>query len=178
MVSYGHGVEPEHHLAFQLAQLNIALPLEPLDAPLLREFVERLAPVNAVADASPGFVWRLQTEDGDATAVRAFGDDRLIVNMSVWESLDALRAFVYRDGAHVDVMRRRREWFARLEVATVLWWVPVGHAPTVAEAEERLALLRAVGPSPDAFTFARHFGPPAVGVAEPVDDDAWLCPAG
>ena len=98
-----------HHLA----QVNVALPLEPLDSPRLAAFVEALAPVNAVADASPGFVWRLQTDAGDATAIRAFGDDRLIVNMSVWESVEALRAFAYGD-AHAAVLRRRRDWFARL----------------------------------------------------------------
>ena len=161
---------------FHLAQVNIALPLEPLDSELLREFVEQLAPVNAVADASPGFVWRLQTEDGDATAIRAFGDDRLIVNMSVWESLDALRDFVYRSPAHVGVLRRRRGWFERMETHVALWWIPAGHVPTVAEAEERVALLRALGPSPDAFTFKRHFPPPG-GDAEPVDDERELCPA-
>ena len=91
---------------WHLAQVNIALPREPLDAPLLADFVAALAPVNAVADASPGFVWRLQTEDGDATAIRAFGDDRLIVNMSVWESVEALRGFVYGE-AHAAVIRRR-----------------------------------------------------------------------
>ena len=92
---------------FHLAQVNIALPLEPLESELLREFVEGLEPVNALADGSPGFVWRLQGESGDATSIRAFDDDRLIVNMSVWESLEALRAFVYTSG-HVQYMRRRR----------------------------------------------------------------------
>src|SRR3954451_152203 len=118
-------------VAFHLAQLNIALPVEPLDAPALAEFVAALEPVNAAADAAPGFVWRLQTEDGDATGVRAFGDDRLIVNLSVWESLEALRAFVYGDVTHLAVLRRRREWFDRLESFLVLWWVPAGHRPTV-----------------------------------------------
>ena len=137
-----------------LAQVNIALPSEPLDSPLLAEFVAALEPVNALADRSPGFVWRLQTEDGDATGIRAFGDDRLIVNMSVWESLEALRAFVY-SGEHLAVMRRRREWFARMDAFLALWWVPLGHIPTVAEAEERLDHLRAHGPTSAAFTF-RH----------------------
>src|SRR5215211_8202438 len=138
---------------FHIAQLNIALPREPLDSPLLAEFVAALEPVNAAADASPGFVWRLQAEDGDATAVRAFGDDRLIVNMSVWESLDALRGFVYGDRGHLDAMRRRREWFERMaEAFVVLWWVPPGRLPTIADGEERLDLLRATGPSPGAFT--------------------------
>lgn len=95
---------------FQLAQLNIALPLEPLTSARLAGFVELLEPVNALADRSPGFVWRLQTEDGDATAVRGFGDDRLIVNLTVWESLEALAAYVY-GGFHAEVMRHRREWF-------------------------------------------------------------------
>jgi hypothetical protein len=145
-----------------LAQVNIALPREPLDAPLLAGFVAALAPVNAVADASPGFVWRLQTEDGDATAIRAFGDDRLIVNLSVWESVEALRAFVYGD-AHAAVLRRRREWFERLgEPETALWWVPAGTTPTVAEAEERLAHLRAHGPTERAFTLRQTFAPSGV----------------
>jgi len=166
-------VVPDRHLA----QVNVAFPLAPLDSELLRDFVSQLAPVNEAADASPGFVWRPQTEDGDATAIRAFGDDRLLVNMSVWESLEALRAFVYRSPAHVGVMRRRREWFDRIGTYLALWWVTAGHRPTVAEAEKRLTLLQAVGPSPDAFTFAHHFAEPGGGL-EAVDDDRWLCPAG
>jgi len=146
---------------WHVAQVNIALPREPLDAPLLADFVAALAPVNAIADASTGFVWRLQTEDGDATAIRAFGDERLIVNMSVWESVEALRAFVYGD-AHAAVLRRRREWFARLaEPETALWWEPAGATPTVADAEERLGHLRAHGPSPHAFTLRDPRPPPA-----------------
>jgi hypothetical protein len=99
--------------------------------------------------------------------------------MSVWESLEALRTFVYSSHRHLDVMRRRREWFERMgEMHLVLWWVPAGHRPTVAEAEERLTLLRALGPSPDAFTFRRHFPPPSIADAEAVDDERDLCPAG
>lgn len=164
-------------MAYHVAQLNIALPREPLDTPLLAEFVELLEPVNALADASPGFVWRLQTEDGDATAVRGFGDDRLIVNMSVWTSIDALADFVYGD-AHLAVMRRRREWFHRFEAAfTVLWWVPAGHRPTVAEAEERLERLRRDGPSPQAFTFQRPFAAPGSPGRQVRDGDDRFCPA-
>src|SRR3954451_571913 len=111
-------------VAFHLAQLNIALPKEPLDAPLLAEFVAALEPVNAAADAAPGFVWRLQTDEGDATGIRAFGDDRLIVNMSTWVSLEALRAFVYTNGVHKAVLGRRREWFERMDAYLCLWWVP------------------------------------------------------
>jgi hypothetical protein len=162
---------------FHVAQVNLARPLEPLDSELLREFVEALDPVNAVADSAPGFVWRLQTEEGNATGVPVFDDDSLIVNMSVWESIEALRAFVYTAPAHLAVMKRRREWFSRMETHLALWWIPAGHVPTVAEAEERVTLLSAIGPSPDAFSFRRHFPPPDGGAPDAVDDDRWLCPA-
>jgi hypothetical protein len=146
--------------AWHLAQVNIALPVEPLDAPALAGFVAAVAPVNALADAAPGFVWRLQTEEGDATAVRGLGDDRLIINLSVWDSLLSLGDFVY-GGDHLAVMRRRREWFVPMRDAyTVLWWVPAGHRPGVDEAGERLGLLRDRGPSPSAFTFRTAFPPP------------------
>ena len=161
-----------HHLA----QVNVARPLAPLDTPLLADFVAALEPLNARADAAPGFVWRLQTEDGDATALR-IGDDRTLVNMSVWESLEALRAFVYDDPGHRAVMRRRREWFERLDLVLALWWVPAGHAPTIAEAEERLRLLDGRGPSPDAFTFRRYFPAPGTGAAAAVDDLRERCTA-
>ena len=142
---------------WHLAQVNIALPHEPLDTPALAGFVAELEPVNALANAAPGFVWRLQTDEGDATSIKAFGDERLLVNMSVWESIEALWAFVYA-GGHLAVMRRRREWFSRLaESHQALWWVPAGHLPTVEEAEERLARLRAEGPTPYAFTFKARF---------------------
>ena len=148
-----------------MAQLNIALPHRPLEDPLLAEFVAALEPVNAAADAAPGFVWRLQTDEGDATGVRAFGDDRLIVNLSVWETLEALRAFVYTDAQHTAVLRRRREWFRSLgESHLVLWWIEPSHIPTVNEAEARLDRLREQGPSPTAFTFKEPFpaGTPAL----------------
>jgi hypothetical protein len=165
-------------VAHQLAQVNIALPREPLDSELMQEFVAALDPVNATADSSPGFVWRLSTEDGNATAIRAFGDDRLIVNMSVWESLDALRTFVYRSAGHIGVLRRRREWFAALgEAHVVLWWVPAGHIPSVAEAEARLESLRISGPSPRAFTFKVSFPPPGARSQRATKEDRELCPA-
>ncbi|MEV4311191.1 DUF3291 domain-containing protein [Actinocrispum sp. NPDC049592] len=144
-------------MGYELAQVNISRLLQPLDSPLLRDFVAALEPVNAVADAAPGFVWRLQTEDGDATAVRVFDDDWLIVNMSVWTSVETLSAYVY-DDAHRSIMKRRREWFERpVEAMTALWWVPAGHRPSVAEAEERLTQLREHGPSPLAFTLRHTF---------------------
>jgi hypothetical protein len=138
---------------FAVAQVNIALPREPLDSPALAEFVANLEPVNALADSAPGFIWRLQDESGDATSIKAFDDDRLIINMSVWESVEALWSFVY-DGGHLEVMRRRREWMTGLaDLHMALWWVPHGHVPTVEEARERLDHLRANGPSDRAFTF-------------------------
>jgi heme-degrading monooxygenase HmoA len=143
-----------------LAQVNIALPRAPLDGPELADFMALLDPVNRLADGSPGFVWRLQTESGNATEIRPFDDDRLIVNLTVWESLEALRNFVYAS-RHLDVLRRRREWFHRLaEAYQTMWWLPAGTLPTVAEAKDRLAHLRRHGPSPDAFTFRDPFPPP------------------
>ena len=145
---------------WHLAQVNIAVLRAPIDSPLLAEFVELLDPVNALADSAPGFIWRLQTEDGDATAIRAFDDDRIIVNMSVWESVDALGEFVFRSG-HLEVLRRRREWFGKMAAAYVtLWWLPAGTTPTVDEAKRRLDLLERRGPTPDAFTFKEPFAAP------------------
>nr|BEK64002.1 DUF3291 domain-containing protein [Kitasatospora purpeofusca] len=141
----------------QLAQLNVATLLHPIDDPRIAPFVELLDPVNAAADGTPGFVWRL-VEDGtdDATGLRPAGPD-VVVNLSVWEGQEALWEFAYRSG-HLEAMRRRREWFARhVEAHLVLWWVPAGHRPGVAEALERLEHLRAHGPSPRAFTFASAF---------------------
>jgi hypothetical protein len=146
--------------AHHLAQVNVATLRAPLDSPELAGFVAQLEPINALADASPGFVWRLQTEDGDATAIRAFDDQRIMVNLSVWTSLAALRDFVYAS-RHLDVMRRRREWFHRMDLYLALWWVPAGTIPTVAEASQRLELLGRRGPSPDAFTFRAPFPEPA-----------------
>ncbi len=144
---------------FELAQLNIAVPKAPLDDPLLADFVANLARINALAEASPGFVWRLQTEEGDATALRPLGDDT-IINMSVWRDADALYSYVYAS-AHVEIMRRRKEWFERMKEAfVVLWWVPAGHRPSVDEALARLELLRQHGPTPQAFTFRHTFPPP------------------
>jgi hypothetical protein len=140
----------------QLAQVNIALPREPLDSPLLSEFMAALDRINALADGQPGFVWRLQTDEGNATAIKAFDDDRLIVNMSVWQSVEALADFVYRSG-HIEVLRRRREWFERINPFMALWWVPAGHIPSIAEAERRLAHLRQHGPTSFAFTFTKRF---------------------
>ena len=152
-------------MAHDLAQVNIARLAAELTDPRLADFVAALEPVNALADAADGFVWRLQTEAGDATSVVAFesevGDGvGVITNLSTWRDVEALTEFVFRT-AHADVMRRRREWFLPIDEAyTVCWWVPAGHRPTVEEAEERLDLLRRNGPTPEAFTLRRSFPPP------------------
>ena len=154
---------------YVLAQVNVGRLLAPLDSPRLADFAAALDPVNAVAEAAPGFVWRLQTADGNATAVRGFEQDGegaaggILINMSVWESVEALGAYVYGP-AHVAVLRRRREWFSRMTDAyTALWWIPRGHLPTVVEAEDRVRQLRARGPTPHAFTLREHFPPPGTG---------------
>jgi hypothetical protein len=160
--------------AHELAQVNIAFAREPLERPLLADFIAALEPVNARADRAAGFVWRMQTGDGNSTAVRGFGGDpRLIINLTVWESIEALRAFVYDDPVHLAVMRRRREWFARLDLHTALWWVPTGHRPSVAEAEDRLAQLGAEGPTPTVFTFNKQFESPSAAAGE--IDPGGLC---
>jgi hypothetical protein len=163
--------------AWQLAQLNIGTLVAPLESDAITGFREALAPINAIADAVPGFVWRLQDDGGDATSYRAFGDDAILVNMSVWMSIEALAAFVFRSD-HIEIMRQRRKWFVKLtEAITVLWWVPAGHIPTIAEAEERLTALRRNGASPYAFTFREPFPAPDAGDQQTTADDDWLCPA-
>ena len=135
--------------AIHLAQVNIGRARGEMTDPIMAGFVARLEEINALAERTPGFVWRLQTEDGDATAVRPYpGDNRILINLSVWTGLAALRGYVFR-GDHADVMRQRREWFERFErVYVAMWWVPAGHRPTVAEAVERLAHLEVHGPAP------------------------------
>jgi len=160
---------------FHLAQLNIGRLRGPLDSPELAGFVAALEPINALADHAPGFVWRLQTEDGDATAIRAFDDALMIVNMSVWESVEALAEFTY-SGDHREVLRGRRQWFERMgEAYVVLWWIPAGTTPTVDEAKHRLEMLRRNGPTAAAFTLRSPFASPDAMTPEAAPDD-WLCP--
>ena len=148
-----------HHLA----QINIGRLVAPLDDPRIAEFADNLDRINAVADASPGFVWRLQTDDGDATSIQAFDDPLIIVNMSVWDSVEALRHYVYKSD-HVSFLRRRREWFAPYEGPFLaLWWIEAGTIPTVEDGKAALKLLGSKGPSQDAFTLAKSFPPPAAG---------------
>ena len=145
--------------AFHVAELNIGRTVAPLDDPALTDFVDNLQQINALGDASPGFVWRLQDEFGAATTIRAFDDPLMILNLTVWETVESLRAFAYKT-AHVDYLRRRREWFEPLDgPSLVLWWVPAGHRPTIAEARERLDRLAADGPTPEAFTLKTTFPP-------------------
>ncbi len=152
-------------MTFELAQVNIARLVAPLDDPLLADFVAALDPVNELADRAPGFIWRLQTDEGNATSIRAFewdagGSAGVITNLSVWTDADSLARFVHGEG-HRRVLRRRREWFERLpEAWTALWWVPAGQRPTTADAEWRIRRLRAHGPTPEAFTLHHRFPAP------------------
>ena len=146
---------------FHLAQVNIGRLKAPIDDPLIADFVAQLDEINALADRSPGFIWRLQDESGNATAVPAFDDPLMIINMSVWESLEALGAYVYRSD-HTRVLTRRRDWFEKMDRPHMaLWWIPAGTLPTVADAKERLAVLEANGPTAAAFTFRERFAPTA-----------------
>ncbi|MFD7293870.1 DUF3291 domain-containing protein [Streptomyces sp. NPDC059897] len=148
---------------FHLAQVNIGRLVAPLTGPELAGFVAQLPEINALADGSPGFVWRMVDDAGeDATGFRPDGaDDMILINCSVWESVEALRTFTYHSD-HLRVLSRRREWFQRMaEAHQALWWVPAGHRPSVAEAMERVALIRQHGPGPEAFTFRARYPAPA-----------------
>jgi hypothetical protein len=163
--------------AYELAQLNVGIIKGPMDSPVMAEFAANLARINAVAERSPGFVWRLQTEQGDATSIRPFEDENLLVNMSVWRDVESLSQYVY-SSAHVDVMRRRREWFERMEKAyLVLWWVRAGHRPSIPEAIARLEVLRANGPTAAAFTFRTAFPPPDAAAPQSSTTFGGECPA-
>lgn len=145
---------------YHLAQINIARMVASLDSPVMAEFVNNLDRINALAESSPGFVWRLKGEGNDATSLRPYDDDMLIVNMSVWKTVEDLQQYVYRSG-HVDVMRKRKQFFSKMEQAFMgMWWIPAGHIPTVQEAKDHLEHLRAHGESDHTFTFRRIFPPP------------------
>jgi len=140
-----------------LAQLNIAKAKYSLEAPEIKEFVDNLDPVNNLAESSEGFIWRLKDENGDATNIQAFSDPDVIVNMSVWSSPETLKNFIFKTH-HRDFLRRKKEWFDNItKDSYVLWWVPVGHIPTLEEAVEKLEFLRNNGDTPNAFTFKSHF---------------------
>ncbi|WP_394208857.1 DUF3291 domain-containing protein [Enterovibrio calviensis] len=144
----------------QLAELNIAKAKAPMDDPIMRDFVDNLDPVNAMAEASPGFIWRLKDDSGNTTDVQVFDDPNLLVNLSVWESVESLKKFMFKTH-HLSIMKRRAEWFDKPKTNTyVMWWVEDGHIPTTQEAIERLEHLREHGESEYAFTFANLFPPP------------------
>ncbi|MFM8753890.1 MAG: DUF3291 domain-containing protein [Phenylobacterium sp.] len=145
-----------HHLA----QINIARFRLPMDHPANSDFIGNLDPVNGIAEAQPGFVWRLTGDGNNALDLRAYDDPNVAVNMSVWTDLDALATFVYRSEAHRGIMRRRREWFDPIETHMALWWIPAGHRPKVTEGVARLERLRQLGPTQDAFSFKHPFPPP------------------
>jgi hypothetical protein len=155
--------------AFHLAQLNVARLLAPIDSPQLHGFVSRLDEINALAEAAPGFVWRLKDETTGMSSsyVQADDDPLNIINLSVWETLEQLHEFVYRT-AHTPFLRRRREWFQRVELFLVCWWVPIGHIPTVEEAMAKLEQLGREGPSDEAFTLRdRRPAPPVKAASLP-----------
>jgi Domain of unknown function (DUF3291) len=148
-------------MTYQLAQLNIAHMRFVLESPEMADFVNNLDRINALADSSDGFVWRLQGEGNDATSLRPFDDDFIIVNMSVWENLESLKNYVYKS-AHTDILKRRAEWFENVQEAmVVMWWIPAGHIPTVTESKERLEHLRQHGSSAFAFSFREAFPAPS-----------------
>ena len=147
-------------MEFHLAQLNLAKPRFPLDDPRMAEFMDNLNRINELGKAAPGFVWILEDESGNATAIHAFDDPSILINLTVWESIETLRAFAYQT-EHVDYVRRRHEWFKPLKPYMVLWWIPVGHIPTTEESKARIVHLEMNGPTPFAFTFSKLFPPEA-----------------
>ena len=158
-----------------LAVFNIARLRAPMDDPLIDDFRNNLDPINGLAEQSPGFVWRLQDESGNATNITPYADPMVITNMAVWESIDALADFTYRSG-HLEFLRRRRDFFeAPSDAILVLWWIPEGHRPSMEEAMARLEQLRSEGPTPHAFTFRHRFEPGETEAKEGSDRDT--CPA-
>ncbi|HEV8360079.1 MAG TPA: DUF3291 domain-containing protein [Candidatus Thermoplasmatota archaeon] len=149
-------------MAHHLAQFNIARAIAPLDDPRLADFIARLDEINKLAEASPGFVWRFTAPGGQSsTYVQASDDPRMLVNLSVWASVEALRDFAYRS-SHAELLRARRRWFEPAQGPTLaMWWLPAGALPTLDESKARLAVLAERGPTPDAFTFRQSFPAPS-----------------
>ncbi|MDG1728654.1 MAG: DUF3291 domain-containing protein [Algibacter sp.] len=139
-----------------LAEVNIAKRLAPMDDPIMQDFVNNVDNMNAIADAAEGFIWRLQDEDKDE-AIHVFQDDSLIVNMSVWESLECLFNYTYNSG-HIEVFKRKKEWFSKMKMMHMaFWYVPEGYEPTFQEAKDRLDYLNTYGDTPYAFSFKNKF---------------------
>ena len=140
-----------------LAQVNIGRILGAMDSPVMAEFAANPDPINALAEQSPGFVWRLKSESGNATDIDYSGDPFEIVNMSVWESIEALHGYVYRTH-HLDIFRRRGEWFEKAtQPSYAMWWIPEGDIPTVPEAMDRLEHYRKHGATEYSFWFPQPF---------------------
>lgn len=148
-------------MKYNLAQINIAKFRLPQDDPTNADFVNNLDRVNALAEAQPGFIWRFTGDGNDALDIHAFNDPHIAVNMSVWSDIGALADFVYKDKDHTAIMRRRKEWFEKMDFYMALWWIEAGREPTVEEAKLRLELLRLNGPTYSAFTFRRPFAAPS-----------------
>jgi len=145
---------------FQLAQINVAKAVAEMETELMHGFVSRLEEINALADQAPGFVWRLQSEEGDATSINVFDDSLMLINISVWDSIESLKAFVYRS-VHVELIQDREAWFSKMTSAhQALWWIPAGHIPSEEEGKEKLVQIREHGPTQEAFTFGRPFPSP------------------
>jgi len=162
---------------YHLAQVNVGIIKGPMDSPVMGDFAANLDRINALADGYPGFIWRLQSEEGDATSIRPFENQNLLINMSVWRDVESLNNYVY-SSAHVEIMRRRREWFERMsEAYLALWWIPTGHRPTIPEATAKLEQLRAEGPTADAFTFRKAFPSPDTDNTQRPVDFRDECPA-
>jgi hypothetical protein len=153
-------------VAYHLAQINIGRFVAPIDDPRMAEFVAQLDPINELAERTPGFVWRLQSESGNATDIPYNDDPLMAVNMSVWESIEALQNYVYAS-RHMGLLRDRAKWFEKLDKPHYcLWWVPAGHLPTVAEGRERMEHYQIHGATPFSFWFSQHF-------PEPVDEETY-----
>ena len=146
--------------SFHIAQVNVAQAKADMESELMRGFVSRLDEINALADRVDGFIWRLQEDSGSATAIRVFDDPLLLINMSVWADLEALKHYVYKS-LHVELIKDREAWFNKMgESHQALWWIPAGHIPSTEEAQKKLEYIRKHGPSAEAFTFARPYPTP------------------
>jgi hypothetical protein len=145
---------------YHLAQVNIGIAKNSMDSLVMKDFSDNLDPINAIAEASDGFIWRLKDEGGNATDIAFSDNPNELVNMSVWHSVDALKNFMFKTH-HLDFLKRKKEWFeTATEHTYVLWWVPVGHTPSIQEAKDKLALLNKIGNTPQAFSFKQTFSPP------------------
>ena len=148
-------------IKYHLAEINIARLVAPLDDPVVADFVAQLDAVNAIADESPGFVWRLKSDEtGNTSDIRAFADDRILINMSVWESIESLETYTYRS-LHKGVFQDRRKWFVPVDQPHLaMWWIRAGHIPSILEGKDRLETLSRLGPTAEVFTFKKRFDPP------------------